>query len=152
MLCFTWSFPNKVRVISIPDCLDSAAVDISKDDCSARDNVRAVGRDLRYHIYSKAVLVRFKTEESRLLPIIYTRHIAIAPFTGICLAIVWKGREFNVIKIQENKKKQGFSTFSCVSALVECRRLSTFLLFQKKKFFSEKFFVPFPHNVFSMSP
>jgi len=48
--------PNKVRVIGIRDCLDSAGVDISKDDCSSRDNVRLVHRGHPCCIYCKAVV------------------------------------------------------------------------------------------------
>src|SRR2546426_1843635 len=87
-----------IRVIGIPDCLDSAGLDISKDDCSSRDNVRVVRRDHPCRIYSKDVLVWLKTEESRLLPT--TRYTKIAPFIGVSLAIVGEGREFNVIKFK----------------------------------------------------
>ena len=45
---------NKVRVIGIPDCLDSAGVDISKHDCSSRDNVRVFRRPCC--IYSNAAV------------------------------------------------------------------------------------------------
>src|SRR2546423_10102813 len=80
-----------IRVIGIPDCLDSAGFDISKDDCSSRDNVRVVRRDRACRIYSKAVLVWLKTEESRLLQLPTIRYIKIAPFIGVSLAIVGEG-------------------------------------------------------------
>jgi hypothetical protein len=85
-----------VRVIGMRDCLDSGGVDISKDDCSSRDNVRVVRGHHPCRIYSKAVLSWLKTEESRQT----TCYMKIALFIGVSLAIVCEGREFNVIKFK----------------------------------------------------
>ena len=91
--------PKKVRVIGIPDCLDSGGIDISKDDCSSK-YAGVVRRDRPCRSYSKAVLVWLKTEESRLLPSARCINPKIAPFIGVSLAIVCEGREFNVIKFK----------------------------------------------------
>ena len=63
--------PNKVRVIGIPDCLDSAEVDICKDDCSSRDNV--VRRPCR--IYSEAVVPWLKTVDDTTVIAILNKGI-----------------------------------------------------------------------------
>src|SRR2546426_9446847 len=98
---------GKIRVIDIPDCLDSAGVDISKDDCSSRDNVRVVRGDHPCRIYSKTVFAWFKIEECRPLPSIYTCYMDLAPFIGVSLAIVCDDREFNVVKFKRCNKVIG---------------------------------------------
>lgn len=52
--------PIKVRVIGIHNCLDSVGVDISKEDCSSRNNV--VRRGQPCYIYSKAIVLWLKTK------------------------------------------------------------------------------------------
>src|ERR687888_406716 len=90
----------KVRVIGILDFLDSANVDISKDDCSSRDNVRVVRRDHPCCIYSKPVVPWLNIKECCLLQLPSARYHKIATFIEVSFAIVCEGREFNMIKFK----------------------------------------------------